>query len=124
MSSTPSITEAEWKVMRLLWAQAPQPAYDLIQNLQKTEGWHANTVRTILSRLHAKKAVTAKRYKNLYLYSPAITREQCIQSEGDSFLERVFGGSVTPLLLHFAKRHRLSEAEIEELKGLLERAER
>jgi BlaI family transcriptional regulator, penicillinase repressor len=123
MPKTPTISPAEEKVIRLLWRHAPQPAYDIIQSLQQSEGWHANTVRTLLSRLLKKKAVTARRYKNLYLYSPAIDESVFIQAESDSFLERVFGGSVKPMLLHFARRQKLSRKDLEDLKRVLEAGE-
>jgi BlaI family penicillinase repressor len=121
MPKTPDITESEWRIMKLLWAKAPQPAYDIATALGKTEDWHPNTVRTLLSRLLAKKAVRIQRYKNLYLYSPAVSEEDCIRAESESFLQRVFGGSVKPLLVHFAKREKLTAADIEELKRLLEK---
>jgi BlaI family penicillinase repressor len=120
MPNTPAITESEWKVMKLLWAQAPQPAYDIAAALEKTEDWHPNTVRTLLSRLLAKKAVRIKKYKNLYLYSPAVSEEDCIRAESDSFLRRVFGGSVKPLLVHFARREKLTAADLEELRRVLQ----
>jgi BlaI family transcriptional regulator, penicillinase repressor len=121
---TPAISPAEWKIMGLLWAKSPQPAYDLIQALEQTEGWHPNTVRTLLARLLKKQAVTATKYKNLYLYSPAVNQAQCIEAESDCFLERVFGGSVKPLLLHFARRQKLSRKDLDELRRLLDAGER
>jgi BlaI family transcriptional regulator, penicillinase repressor len=117
--STPPISESEWKVMKLLWTKAPQPAYDLIAALESTEDWHPNTVRTLLTRLHRKKAVCIQKYKNLYLYSPVVTEEDCIRQESDSFLHRVFGGSVQPLLVHFARREKLTARDLEELKRIL-----
>jgi len=120
MTATPPISPAEWKVMRLLWSHSPQPAYDIIQTLHKSERWHPNTVRTLLSRLHKKKAVTATKYKNLYLYSPALTETDCIQAESDSFLQRVFGGAVQPMLLHFARRQKLSRKDLDALRRTLE----
>jgi BlaI family transcriptional regulator, penicillinase repressor len=117
--SIPTITESEWKVMKLLWAKAPQPAYDLIAAFESTENWHPNTVRTLLTRLHRKKAVHIQKYKNLYLYSPAVTEEACIRQESDSFLRRLFGGSVQPLLIHFARREKLTVRDLEELKRIL-----
>src|SRR4051812_11005704 len=70
---TPEISPSEWKVMKVLWAKAPQPAYDIIHSLAETEDWHPNTVKTLLSRLCKKKAVGARKYKNLYLYHPLVT---------------------------------------------------
>jgi BlaI family transcriptional regulator, penicillinase repressor len=117
---TPAISDAEWKVMKILWAHSPQPAYDVIAALDATEEWHPNTVRTLLTRLYRKGAVRIKKYKNLYLYSPAVTEEECIREESDSFLRRVFGGSVKPLLVHFARREGLTSRDLDELKRILD----
>jgi BlaI family penicillinase repressor len=121
MAKIPMITEAEWKVMKVLWAKAPQPAYDVVQSLAQAERWHPNTIKSLLSRLRQKKALGAKKYKNLYLYYPLVSEEDCVHAESESFLQRLFGGSIKPLLIHFAKRQRLTAADLEELRRILER---
>ena len=35
-------------------------------------------------------------------------------------IERVFGGALKPMLVHFIERRRLSRAELDELRALLE----
>jgi BlaI family penicillinase repressor len=123
MPKPPPISEAEWKVMKVLWKQSPLPAYDVVQALAKTEDWHPNTIKTLLSRLQKKRALGVKRYKNLFLYHPLVTQEDCIHAESESFLDRVFGGSVKPLLVHFARKQKLSAADLEELKRILKEEE-
>src|SRR3981081_3197798 len=54
MAQIPSISESEWKVMKVLWAKSPQPAFDIINALAQTEDWHPSTIKTLLSRLHKK----------------------------------------------------------------------
>lgn len=119
MPKFPDISEAEWKVMRLLWAKSPQPAYDLASELAEREDWSASTVKTLLARLQRKKAVKIERYKNLFLYSPAVTENECIAREADSFLDRLFGGAVEPLLVHFANRQKVTPAQLDRLKRVL-----
>ena len=115
----PDISESEWKIMKVLWKKSPQPAYDIIETLAASEAWQPNTIKTLLSRLYKKKALGVKKYKNLYLYHPLVTEEQCVHAESQTFLERVFGGSVKPLLVHFVKKQKLTVADLEELKRLL-----
>jgi len=123
MPKIPEISPAEWKVMKILWTKAPQPAYDIVQALAGTEDWHPNTIKTILNRLYRKKALGIKKYKNLYLYHPLVSEEDCVQAESESFLERFFGGSVKPLLVHFARKRKLSAADLAELTRILEKGE-
>ncbi len=117
--SRPAISEAEWKVMRVLWDKAPQPAYDIVQQLAATEDWQASTVKTLLARLYRKKVLGIRRYKNLFLYYPLVSEETCLQSESESFLERFFDGSVKSLLVHFVQREKLTKSDLDELKKLL-----
>ena len=119
-AKSPVIPEAEWKVMRVLWRKSPLSAYDIIQELAKDEKWHPNIIKTMLARLVRKKAVTARKYKNLFLYEPAISENECIAAESDSFLARWFDGALQPLLVHFAKNKRLTNEDLNELRRILE----
>ena len=120
----PVISDSEWKIMRLLWRKSPQGAYDIIEQLGPREGWHPNTIKTMLARLHKKNVVTVSKYKNLYLYAPLISEEECIQVESQSFLDRLFEGSVKPLLVHFAKNKKFSKSDLDELRKILEGKEK
>lgn len=121
--STCSISEAEWKIMKLLWRKAPQPAYDLAQALARSDHWKPRMVKTLLNRLLRKGAVTYQTYKNLYLYSPQVSEEACVKEESDSFLQRVFDGSLSLMLVHYARHKKLSPAEIEALKKIINEQE-
>jgi BlaI family transcriptional regulator, penicillinase repressor len=119
MAQVPVISESEWKVMKVLWAASPLTAMEIINALAGTEDWHPNTVKTLLSRLHKKKAVGVEKQKNLYLYRPLVSEADCVKTESDSFLDRVFGGSVKPLLMHFMEQERLSSQDLDELRKAL-----
>src|SRR4051794_33888719 len=119
MPKVPGISEAEWKVMKVLWTRSPQLSNEIIEALAKREDWHPNTVKTLLARLHKKKALGVKKEKNHYLYSPLVSQADCVQTESESFLMRVFGGSVKPLLMHFVDKQGLSSEDLNELKDIL-----
>jgi BlaI family penicillinase repressor len=120
MAQIPVISEAEWKVMKVLWASSsPLSAMDIIQSLAGPEDWHPNTVKTLLSRLHKKRAVAVEKVKNLYMYRPLVSEADSVKTESETFLHRVFGGSVKPLLMHFVERQQLSSHDLDELKKLL-----
>jgi BlaI family penicillinase repressor len=119
-SKAPSISSSEWKVMRLLWRKAPQPSYDIIQTLVEEERWHPSTIKTLLGRLTRKKVVGAKKYKNLLQYRPLVSEEDSIHLESQSLLDRLFDGSVKPLLLHFVRRNALTQNDLDELRAILE----
>lgn len=87
--------------------------------LSDTEDWHPNTVKTLLSRLHKKKALGIEKVKNLYLYRPLVSEADCVRTESESFLHRVFGGAVKPLLVHFMEKEQLSSEDLDELRKIL-----
>ena len=120
MPQVPDISAAEWKIMKVLWAKSPQGAYDVAEALNQTESWHPNTVRTLLTRLRQKGVLAVKKYKNLYLYHPLVSEEDCVHAQSESFLQRLFGGSVRPLLVHFVKRQKLTKADLDVLRRILE----
>ena len=121
MDQPPKLSESEWKIMRVLWRKSPLAAYDICQELEATETWHPNTVKTMLTRLCRKGALKTEKYKNLFLYSPAVAKADCVAEESSSFVDRVFGGAVKSMLVHFAEEEKLTDADIDELKELLKK---
>ena len=116
--SKPRISEAEWEVMEILWKRAPATATEIIEELAHTS-WAPTTIRTMLARLAEKKIVAMRKQEGGISFRPLVGREQCVQWEGDSFLERVFGGATNPLLMHFVKRAKLTPDEVSELQKIL-----
>ena len=110
--------------MKVLWVKSPMSSAQIIAALADTESWHPNTIKTLLSRLYRKGAVGVKKQKNLYLYSPVVSEAQSVRAESESFLERIFGGAVKPLLVHFVERQKLSARDVEELKEILKRKQK
>lgn len=120
----PAISEAESRVMEILWQYAPQGSEDLASALHGDTGWHENTVRTLLNRLVRKGAVRAEREGRRYLYSPVLTRERWQAHESRSLLDRVFGGRIAPLLVHFSRNEKLSAKDVAELRKLVDQLEK
>ncbi|MCP5522372.1 MAG: BlaI/MecI/CopY family transcriptional regulator [Verrucomicrobiales bacterium] len=122
MPVVPRISEAEWEVMKILWVSAPQSASDIIEALRVADrSWHPNTVKTLLTRLVKKGALGFERDGRAYLYSPRVSEADCVAEVSESFLERVFGGSLAPLLAHFVDKQQLSDTELAALRRILER---
>jgi BlaI family penicillinase repressor len=124
MPNIPNISDAEWEVMRVLWAEAPLASQQIVDRLAGHKEWSPRTIKTMLNRLMKKKALTFQTEGNRYLYQPAVSQEQCVREESRSFLDRVFGGAVAPMLNHFVQNAKLSAEEIEQLKRVLRKREK
>jgi BlaI family penicillinase repressor len=123
MSKAPRISETEWEIMKVCWEKSPVTAQEIIDTLSAGDDWHPKTVKTLLNRLVKKRALGFKKQGRAYLYQPRVAEKDCVAAESESFLDRVFGGSLHPLLSHFVETRKLSAAEILELKRLLKQTE-
>jgi BlaI family transcriptional regulator, penicillinase repressor len=119
MSRIPKITEAEWTVMRVIWNKHPITANEVVETLSGTTNWSHKTIKTLISRLTNRGVLTYEKRGRAFYFSPTVTEEASIERESESFLSRFFGGSLNPMLLYFVERGKISESELEELKGLL-----
>ncbi len=120
MKTIPKISEAEWEVMKVLWAKSPLPAGEIIERLAVHDAWHPKTAKTLLNRLVKKKALGFEKDGRAYLYRPLVREVDCVKAVSDSFLDRVFGGALTPMLAHFVEHKKMSAEQIRELKRLLD----
>ena len=113
------ISEAEAAVMTALWTGSPLTAQDVLERVPAERGWSANTVKTLLARLVAKKAVAHEADGRRYLYRPLLARADYVAGESRRLIDRLFGGRVTPLVAHLIDRDALSAEEIAEIEALL-----
>lgn len=125
MSEMPRISEAEWEVMKLFWAaDSPLTAVDVNEALGERTGWKPATVKSLISRLLKKKALGYEQEGRIYRYYPLISESESVRAESDSFLDRVFGGALKPMFVHFLDEKELTPNDIAELKRMLEERER
>lgn len=117
----PSLSKTEWEVMKPLWETGAMAARDVFAALPTGHKWAYRTVKTMLSRLVAKGALTYEQIGNSYLYRPAVARDQLTRHEMQGFMSRVLGGSAAPLLAGFIEDHDLTDEEIERLQRQLDR---
>lgn len=121
----PKISETEWEVMRVVWLRHPVTAAEIIERLEAADpSWHPKTARTLLARLVKKGAIDYEADGKSYVYAPRVTEAECIAAAGQSFLERVFGGALKPMLAHFVEQTPLSAEDVQELEELLRKKKR
>lgn len=117
-----NLSDSEWKLMNRLWQQAPRTIMELTAALRDETGWSKSTVITMLSRLEAKGAVSHQEGGRAKRYFPAIGREDAAQAETESFLGKVYGGSLGLMMSAMVESRALTEEDIAELAAILKRA--
>ena len=113
------ISPAEWEVLNIVWDRAPITSPEVYQALADDREWHPKTVNTFLARLAEQGVLGVEREGKTNVYTPLLTREQCVQRESENFLQRVFRGALTPMMAHFVEHSDLSNNDIAELQKLL-----
>ena len=121
MSNYPSLANAELAVMELLWQEDRMTARELRERLYPAaaKGQHG-TVQRLLQRLEGKGFVGRDRRLAVHLFSAAISREAYASSQLESLADRLTGGSLAPLLTHMVEQKRISGAELEKLRQVLD----
>ncbi|HEX8524827.1 MAG TPA: BlaI/MecI/CopY family transcriptional regulator [Tepidisphaeraceae bacterium] len=117
----PSISEAEWDVMTVIWASHPITATEVVDSLAGKKNWNPRTVKTLLNRLVKKGALAYTVDGKKYLYRPKVQQHQCVLHESRSFLSRVFAGDAAAMLLRFVDEVDLSPEEINQLKKAIDK---
>ena len=117
-----NLSDSEWKLMNRLWDRSPMTITELTAALREDTGWSKNTVITMLSRLEAKGAVRYEEGGRAKQYFPTVDREDAARAETESFLSKVYGGSLGLMVSNLVESHALTEADIAELSAILEKA--
>ena len=116
-----SLSDNEWKLMARLWERSPRTITELTADLREETGWSKNTIIAMLSRLEAKGAVRHEEGGRAKAYYPAVDRETAARAETESFLGKVYGGSLGLLVSAMVESRALTEEDLAELSAILEK---
>lgn len=118
-----NLSDAEWKIMNLLWGQAPRTMMQITNTLKAETGWTKHTVMSFLKRMEEKGALHYEEGEKAKLYYPDLEREEAVLQEAEDFLDRVFQGKMGMMLNTMVQQKALSKEDMEELHKILEQAE-
>lgn len=116
----PQISDAEWIVMNVVWEQAPVTANQVVEALDGRADWKPKTIHTLLRRLVQKGALGFDKKGREHLFRPLVDAQHCRHAASRSLLHRLFDGEIAPFLATFLEHEKLTRAEIEELKRILD----
>jgi len=92
------------------------PFAEIRAELESKTDWKKSTIQTLVLRLRDKGIISAR---NTYvtLYSPNISQEEYIKSEGKTIIDKLFGGSAKNLVAALCRDGQLDENDIDDLKA-------
>ena len=112
------ITDAELKVMRVLWAaKEALPMATIRETLEKTSDWESSTIKTLLRRL-CEKGVVSSIKKDVLYYSPLVSETEYKEYKTERLIDRLYRGSAKNLVASLVEGDKLNKSDIEELLSL------
>ena len=117
----PSLPNSELAVMELLWRKGRLTARQILDQLYPDVGKPQHgTVQRLLQRLRAKGFVVRDRDLGVNVFSPAVSREEYASGQLESLANRLTQGSLVPMITRLVEDDKLTRAEIEKLRRILE----
>ncbi len=108
-----TLTPAELRLMRVLWARGESAVADIVQQVETLA---YTSVLTTIRVLESKGYVTHRQEGRAFLYSAAVAEHEASRSEVRHVLERFFGNSRERLLLSLLGDGDLDAEELRRLK--------
>ena len=117
------LTEAEWAIMKVVWAEEPCAAGTVQEALQKSKNWAYSTVKTFMDRMVTKGQLGTHSIRNLQLFTSNITEAQAKRSEILKTLKRAFDGALTPMMQFLFENEKFSDKDLKQLHKMVEKAQ-
>ena len=114
------ITDAEWEVMRVVWAHGSVTSREIIEILESKMQWKAPTIKTLIGRLVEKGALNTEKEGRKYIYSANIEEREAVGSFTNDIFDRICRKNVGNVIESIIKDHTLSFDDIQRLEEILE----
>ena len=108
-------TEAEWKILEILWDASPRSMPEMTKLLAPSTGWTRHTVITLLQRMQEKGTVSVDETGPVKMYTPLVSREEARADQTQKLLSRVYSGNASLLMNALIDSGKITVKEMEEL---------
>ena len=115
--STPRVFESEYRLCLILWREEPVSSPRLAQLCRDELGWSRTTTYTVLRRLEDRGVLKNENATVTSLCS----KEEIQRAQMEELMEKTFEGSVPAFLAAFGRRQNLTDAEIAEIRRIIEK---
>ena len=112
------ISDSELEVMKLLWrSEDALSSTEIREELQKSMGWGATTIKTLISRLLGKEVISQEK-RNVFYYRALISEKEYNSWATGRLINRLYRGSAKNLVAALVDSDGLSAEDIEELRSM------
>lgn len=117
------IGRAEMDVLRFVADHHPVTVREVAEFLAETKGHTRTTALNLMERLRVKGHLTREKSGSVFVYSPCQPKPQLLRGLVSEFVDRVLGGSLEPFVAYLVQDTKVSEAELAELRRLIQSVE-
>lgn len=118
---SPTLTEAELRLMKLLWQRGESAVSDLVAAMPESDALAYNSVLTTIRILEKKGYVNHRQDGRAFIYSACVAQEDASKVEVRHVLQRFFGNSREELLLSLLGDEEITPAELQRLREAIQK---
>ena len=115
------ITDAEWEVMRVVWAHGSVTSREIIENLESKMQWKAPTIKTLIGRLVEKGALATSLEGRKFIYTAKVSEYESMDVYTEDILSRVCNKHNGKVIADLVEEAALSKKDIASLMELLQK---
>ena len=117
MDDLPTPTARELEILKVLWEHGPKSVSEVHRLIKTGDGKnpHMNTVQTLMRLMETKGLAKHTLDGRTFVYTPLFSREQ----SATRFLDRVFDGAASQLVMTLLKAERIPPGELEQMRKLI-----
>ena len=120
MPETLNISDAEWEVMRVVWASGQSTSQEISQVLNGKRGWSPSTVKTLIGRLTSKGYLQARKDARHFIYTTHLEEPESLKLEVEGLLGRICSRKKPKLLAYLIEQTQMVEADLTMLGEVLQ----
>ncbi|MBQ9299901.1 MAG: BlaI/MecI/CopY family transcriptional regulator [Clostridia bacterium] len=117
-------TDAEWKILEVLWDRSPRTMAEITKTLAPSTGWTRHTVITLLKRMEEKGTVKVDESSPAKTYTPAVTKDEASTDQARKFLSHIFKGDASLLINQLVSSGDLTVEDMQEIIDAMKNSNR
>ena len=114
----PKVFESEYRFCLILWEHDPIKSGELVNLCREQLGWKPTTTYTVIKKLSERGVL---KNENTIVTS-LISKDQAQISQLNEMVDKTFEGSLPAFIAAFTKHRKLSEADIDAVQAMIDRA--
>jgi BlaI family penicillinase repressor len=119
----PTLTPQELAIMKVIWDLEQATVREVYETLRERRRIAYTTVMTMMKILETKGYLKRTQVDRAFVYRPARPRQQVVGAMVRDFVERVFDGAASGLLVHLAKDARLTKEDRQRIRRVIDETE-